>query len=170
MRKIITLLSFAAVLWAGLAVVYIRFEVNSLSDELADMAAAIEADKRSIHVLKAELAYLTSPSHLQEMSLQYLALMPPQADQVLTRIEDIPFKSGQQTHGDKSGKNRQAIHLQEKRPSAAGRRVRQSRQTEGSVVHTAFTAAAKGEVQQVTIISSGNSLVHRTSAKGMGHD
>ncbi|WND01587.1 cell division protein FtsL [Temperatibacter marinus] len=93
MRSLVATFVVILAILAGVAVVYIRFEVNAKTDELEKMVQQIEADRQAVHVLKTEIAYLTSPMKLQDMSLQYLAMMPPKPEQILTSISDVPFRT-----------------------------------------------------------------------------
>ena len=93
MRNLITIMSVLMAVLAGVAVVYLRYEVHEQTVSLQKMVRQIERDKKAIHVLHTEISYLTSPSKLQDMSLQYLAMMPPQPEQIVSSITDVPYRA-----------------------------------------------------------------------------
>lgn len=65
----------------------IKFKVHSLHIEVAELKKQLEHEKNSIHVLKAEWAYLTQPDRLQKLSEKYLNLKELQHDQIMIAQE-----------------------------------------------------------------------------------
>jgi len=63
----------------GVALFYAKHRVQALDEQLAETNQAILADQESIHVLKAEWAYLNQPDRLERLSRRYLEL------EILTR-------------------------------------------------------------------------------------
>jgi hypothetical protein len=63
----------------GVALFYAKHRVQALDEQLAQVNQAILADQESIHVLKAEWAYLNQPDRLERLSRRYLKL------EILTR-------------------------------------------------------------------------------------
>ncbi len=86
---------FASILFAIASVasaLTLKYHVQSRAERAEALAHQIAADLEAIRVLKAEWAYLSSPQRVQERSVKFLALMPPTPSQILTSIEDIPFR------------------------------------------------------------------------------
>ncbi len=65
----------------------IKFKVQSLHIEVAEIKKQLEHEKNSIHVLKAEWAYLNQPERLQKLSEKYLNLKELQHDQIMIAQE-----------------------------------------------------------------------------------
>lgn len=69
-------------LWAALAVAIgcglflLKYQVQSLEDELAGLQRQIRTDREQIHVLEAEWAFLNAPSRLAELSQRLIGLEP----------------------------------------------------------------------------------------------
>ena len=92
MRKIVTCLAAATAIGAGAGVLQLKNTVQERTDEVRAVARQIHRDEEAIRVLKAEWAYLTAPRLLQDRSVQFLALMPPRASQILHDPVAIPFR------------------------------------------------------------------------------
>lgn len=65
----------------------IKFKVQGLHIEVAEIKKQLEHEKNSIHVLKAEWAYLNQPERLQKLSEKYLNLKELQHDQIMIAQE-----------------------------------------------------------------------------------
>ncbi len=61
----------------------IKFKVQNLHLEVAELKRSLEHEKNSIHVLKAEWAYLNQPERLQRLAEKYLNLREVQHDQIM---------------------------------------------------------------------------------------
>lgn len=78
------------VLWALLAVVagvamfLVKYEVQSLEEDLRQVNRAIRTDRQQIHVLQAEWAYLNQPDRLRAMAEKHLNLKPLDPTQVIS--------------------------------------------------------------------------------------
>jgi hypothetical protein len=76
------MIRLGSVLWMllaasiGYAMFQVKYEVAQLDEQLVRIHRDIAADQESIHVLKAEWAFLTQPKRLDELSKRYLALSP----------------------------------------------------------------------------------------------
>lgn len=70
----------------------LKHAVQEQAEEVEAIAKQIHADKESLRILEAEWAYLTSPRALQELSIEFLALMPPSPKQVVGSVADIPMR------------------------------------------------------------------------------
>jgi hypothetical protein len=58
----------------GVTLFYAKHRVQDLDEQLAQTNRAIVTDQESIHVLKAEWAYLNQPNRLERLSRRYLDL------------------------------------------------------------------------------------------------
>jgi hypothetical protein len=92
MRRYITLLAAGVALLSGAAVLQLKYAVQEQSSKVKDIARQIHRDEEAIRVLRAEWAYKTTPSMLQDRSIKFLALMPPHSDQIVVSPKVIPFR------------------------------------------------------------------------------
>ena len=92
MRKTVTSLAAVTAMAAGAAVLQLKMVVQEKTDEIRTIARQIHDDQEAIRILQAEWAYLTTPRLLQDRSIQFLALMPPRAKQILHDPAVIPFR------------------------------------------------------------------------------
>jgi hypothetical protein len=91
MIRLGTVLWLVLVAFVGFGMFKVKYEVMDLEDALARTNRAILADQDSIHVLKAEWAYLGQPSRLAELSKRHLDLVPLGAAQ-LGQVSAIPLR------------------------------------------------------------------------------
>jgi len=61
----------------------IKFKVQTLHRELAEIKHQLDYEKNSMHVLKAEWAYLNKPERLQRLSTKFLDVSEIKPDQIL---------------------------------------------------------------------------------------
>ena len=92
MRKVVTCLAAVTAIGAGAGVLQLKNTVQERTEEVRAVARQIHRDEEAIRVLEAEWAYLTAPRLLQDRSIQFLALMPPRAKQILHDPVAIPFR------------------------------------------------------------------------------
>jgi len=84
-------------LWAVLAVAaatglfLLKYEVIALEGELAALTGAIEADRRAIHVLRAEWSYFNDPDTLNGRAGAQLNLVPVDPDH-MRMLDALPFR------------------------------------------------------------------------------
>jgi hypothetical protein len=87
------------VMWAALTVVVgislflLKYQVQSLEDQLQATYVQIEKDKSTIRVLEAEWTYLNDPARLRRLSEQHLGFSAPTAKQVAT-LAQLPYRDG----------------------------------------------------------------------------
>lgn len=62
----------------------VKFKVQQLHREVAELKSQFMHEKDSIHVLKAEWAYLNQPERLYRLSKKFLDLVEVKSDQVLS--------------------------------------------------------------------------------------
>lgn len=92
MRNFVTLFAISLAVATGLYVQYIRHQVAETAQDIQVLKSAIKKDKKALHVLKVELAFLTSPAQLQSLSDKHLGMAAPRSDQVLISIDQIPLR------------------------------------------------------------------------------
>lgn len=89
MRGRVTLFWIALAVMVGFGLFQVKYEVQSLEDELRHLNAEITAEQELLHVLRAEWAYLNRPARLEDLSARYLSLQQPTADQIRA-LETLP--------------------------------------------------------------------------------
>lgn len=62
--------------------------------EAKALIVQIEKDREAIHVLEAELAYLSRPQRLQDLTSRHLNLRPVFPDQIYDNIYSLPPAGG----------------------------------------------------------------------------
>ena len=82
MKKSTILLATFLIGTSAYSLFYIKYQVRELTRNVIELNRQIAGDKETIHVLKAEWAYLSQPSRLKMLSEQYLHLKYIAANQV----------------------------------------------------------------------------------------
>jgi cell division protein FtsL len=82
---------FSLTLFASLGLYHTSYKVEELDRELRAFNSKIEAEKKNIHVLKAEWVYLSNPARIEEAARKHLDLKPTAPQQVtgLHKISQI---------------------------------------------------------------------------------
>ncbi|KAA5604568.1 hypothetical protein F1188_15245 [Roseospira marina] len=86
-----------AVVWGVLAVAAaaglfrLKYEVIALEERLATLTHAIEADRRAIHVLRAEWSYFNDPDSLDKRVGAKLDLVPMDPAHIIA-LDALPFR------------------------------------------------------------------------------
>ena len=92
MMRSSTFLSLILVCGLGFGLFKVKYEVQSLEDELGKINRQTVADQEAIHVLKAEWSYLTQPVRIGDMAARHLALQPVTSAQ-MGSFDQLPLKS-----------------------------------------------------------------------------
>lgn len=92
MIRLGTLFWLVLVSATGFAMFGVKYQVQSLEDELARTNRAAMAEEHEIRVLDAEWAYLTRPETLEAINRQYLSLAPISTKQLRTTVAEIPMR------------------------------------------------------------------------------
>jgi len=73
----------------------IKNNVTAIRAELVEVNKQMRYEIDTIHVLKAELSYLASPTRLRKLNSEYLKLKDTKVAQMITdpRKEEVAFKS-----------------------------------------------------------------------------
>jgi hypothetical protein len=93
MIKLSTLFWLVVVSTTGFAMFAVKYEVQSLEDELNRTKKAITAEEHAIRTDEAEWAYLNRPETLDEMNQRHLSLGPIATKQLRTTLTDIPLRA-----------------------------------------------------------------------------
>jgi cell division protein FtsL len=75
---------FGLVIVASLALYRTSDQVHALDLQMRDLSAAIDSERQSIHVLKAEWVYLANPARVEAAAKKHLALRPTAPAQVVS--------------------------------------------------------------------------------------
>ena len=92
MIKFPTLFWLLIVATAGFAMFAVKYEVQSVADQLARTVKQGDDTEREIRVLDAEWAYLNRPDALAQMNQRLLSLGPIATKQLRPNISDIPMR------------------------------------------------------------------------------
>ena len=84
-RYVLALLLFASCVFA---LFQVKFGVQNLHREMTELKRQLEHEKNSVHVLKAEWAYLNKPDRLQYLAEKFLNLSEVKIDQVARAKQD----------------------------------------------------------------------------------
>ncbi len=66
----------------SVALYHTSYHVQALEKQLDDTRRQIESERASIHVLKAEWAYLTNPERIESAARRHLAMRPTTSKQM----------------------------------------------------------------------------------------
>jgi|GEM_PF-717088 hypothetical protein len=77
-----TLVLSALAVTLGVSLFLVKYDVQSLEEQLAKIDRQAAADQEAIHVLKAEWSFLTQPERLTDLSGRHLPLHPLTANQI----------------------------------------------------------------------------------------
>ena len=78
-----------AVFAAGASLFYMKHRVQSLEAELGKVDRKLAAEQETLHVLRAEWAYLTRPERLVKLNKKHLGLVTPTPEQ-LSGFDAVP--------------------------------------------------------------------------------
>lgn len=92
MIKLATLFWLVLVSAAGFAMFAVKYQVQSVEDELNRARKDTIAEEHAIRMDEVEWAYLNRPEILQEMNQRHLSLMPVATTQLHTSLADIPLR------------------------------------------------------------------------------
>ncbi len=79
-----TLLWALLAIIAGVAMFMVKYEVQSLEEDLVRANRQIRADRAQIHVLQAEWAYLNEPGRLRDLAEKHLGLKTVEPTQIIS--------------------------------------------------------------------------------------
>ncbi|MFA6280211.1 MAG: hypothetical protein WC612_05420 [Bdellovibrionales bacterium] len=73
---------FSLTLFVSLGLYHTSYQVEHNVQQLKNINAQIEAQQRSLHILKAEWVFLSNPARLEVAARKYLALQPTTPSQI----------------------------------------------------------------------------------------
>ena len=77
-----TVLGVVALVAAAIGLNVFKYRVQAIQEEIVHVSRDLEKERRGLHVLNAEWAYLNRPDRLQKLADKYLELSPQQGDQI----------------------------------------------------------------------------------------
>jgi hypothetical protein len=77
-----TIVAFTLAFGLGFSLFMVKYDVQSLEEQLVKTERQAAADQDAIHVLNAEWSFLTQPERLAELADRHLALHPLTANQL----------------------------------------------------------------------------------------
>ena len=92
MIRLPTLFWLLIVSTAGFAMFAVKYEVQSVADQLARTVRQADDTEREIRVLDAEWAFLNRPDALAQMNQRLLSLGPIATKQLRTNIADVAMR------------------------------------------------------------------------------
>ena len=78
---------FGLIIAASLALYHTSDRVHELNQKLAELNGSIDAERQSIHVLKADWVYLTNPDRISKIAKRHLAVRPSTPSQMMAMGE-----------------------------------------------------------------------------------
>ncbi len=84
MTRWLTTLSFLSTLFLGGSIFYVKYQVLEIEDSLLGVQREIYRAQESLHLLRAEWAFLNEPQRLQKLSASHLNLQSPKAVQLVS--------------------------------------------------------------------------------------
>jgi len=92
MINLATLFWLVLVSATGFAMFAVKYQVQSLEDELNRTRKETIAEEHAIRMGEVEWAYLTRPETLEQMNQRHLSLMPIATTQLRGSLADIPLR------------------------------------------------------------------------------
>jgi len=92
MINLATLFWLVLVSAAGFAMFAVKYQVQSLEDELNRTRKETMAEEHTIRMDEVEWAYLTRPETLEQMNQRHLSLIPIATMQLRGSLADIPLR------------------------------------------------------------------------------
>ena len=91
-----TLLIYMAVIaLVACGVYFVKYSAQDMQRKVAALEAQLQQEKESLHLLRAEWAYLNRPERLRRLATQHLQMVPV-VPAALTSLQAIPAISTQE--------------------------------------------------------------------------
>lgn len=81
-RASMTIFWFSLTIFVSLGLYHTSYRTEELGRSLRALNAQIEAEQKSLHVMKAEYVYLTNPSRIEAAARKHLDLQPTEPKQI----------------------------------------------------------------------------------------
>ncbi len=91
MIRLTTFIILVVALGTSLALFMLKYEVQDLEDELAQLNRSVVAHEEAIRVLDAEWSHLNNPARLRTLARRHLGLKPVHGWQ-LRRVSEVPLR------------------------------------------------------------------------------
>jgi len=85
----------------------VKYKVQDLRKDLAEINRQLEQERDAIHVLKAEWAYLNQPDRLRSIAERHLELVPVKVGQIAPSLDRAVFYAG----NDSNTKNNKHVQV-----------------------------------------------------------
>lgn len=82
MKRVTLVIWMAVLVVSAVALFHVKYKVQYLKRELAEVHRQLAADQDAMHVLQAEWSYLNQPERLKTLSEKYLKLKPIEVAQI----------------------------------------------------------------------------------------
>jgi cell division protein FtsL len=94
MIRLTTVLWLVVVALVGFAMFKVKYQVQALDDQLAQVHKEIARDRDAVHVLHAEWSFLSQPQRLAELNRKFLNLKPITAGQIerMPQLAELPLR------------------------------------------------------------------------------
>lgn len=90
MMRLATLVWIVVLSVSAFALYKVKFQVQTLRAQIADVSRDLERERESLNVVAAEWAYLNRPDRLRKLADTYLSSQVMTVDQIAD-VEAIPF-------------------------------------------------------------------------------
>ena len=108
MMRSSTFVALILVCGLGFGLFKVKYEVQSLEEELGKINRQTVTDQDAIHVLKAEWSYLTQPVRIGDMAARHLALQPVTSAQ-MGSFDQLPLKADRPVEAESGDVKIQAV-------------------------------------------------------------
>lgn len=95
MSRLSTLVWMLVVVISSFVLYRVKYEVQSLRMQVADISHELEKERESLHVVAAEWAYLNRPERIKSLAAKYLQSDYLMVEQI-AEVEAIPFPRKQE--------------------------------------------------------------------------
>lgn len=90
--RLVNIFALVVAVGAGVWVLQLKSSVKDRQQAVKQLERQIRNQREDIRVLQAEWALLSSPALLQKRSIDFLALMPLRAEQVVASPDAVPMR------------------------------------------------------------------------------
>ena len=118
MIRLSTLLWIVVLTVSAFLLYSVKYQVQSLRTQIADVSRQIEIERESMNVVAAEWSYLNRPDRLQKLASTYLSTKEVTVEQI-AEIQAIPFPHTQNASAEQAPTNRSITHVSALSPEAS---------------------------------------------------
>ncbi|MEI7669959.1 MAG: hypothetical protein WCJ33_07745 [Pseudomonadota bacterium] len=99
--RISTIIWIVILVFGAFGVYMVKYQVQDLKKEIALTEKSVAEEKKNLHVLHAEWAYLTRPERIKKLSEKYLDVKPLKGQQI-TELTSLPYNKGTEQNKNNS--------------------------------------------------------------------